>query len=179
MVIDEIPLKAYFKTALEQFAPEHRVNLSSMAIDYLADTLTGFLRSEALFRRFEYGLLNKTYSLEPLTMLACSARNDGQQLRTLKAQLVGNECLFLVSFFYEYLWHKCGEGLLKYHGQLGSEAYHQAAQWSNNGQVFNELAGNFWNIADVVRNLDQAEPHRQILLKRHRQHLTGTAIEFN
>ena len=177
--IDKTSLEAYFTTNLQEYAPAHHLKISAATIDYLAHTLAGFLRSEALFRTFRYGPLERNNSLEPLTMLSRAAHHDGDNLRRVKAQLVGNECLFLVSFFYEYLLQKCGEGLLKYHAQLGSGSYQQAAQLSADGQVFSELARNFWEITDVVRDVDRVEPHKHLLLERHRRHLLGEAINFN
>ena len=178
--MDELPiidnttsLKLYFKNGLQQLAPLHRIEISSLAVEYLANTLTNFARSENLFRNYSYGVMERSNSLEPLTMLALSAAIDSEDAKRSKAQMVGNECLFLVGFFYEYLLNKCGEGLLRHHGELGSGAYQRAAELSKDGVVFSELSRNFWEIADVVRDLDQTEINKHKLLKLHRRYLLG------
>ena len=167
-LIETSQLEVYIKQSLQ--AGSLQISLSDSVINYLTGTLTEFIRSEALFKKYRYGLIEQENSLEPLTMLARTDSQEGLALRKLKAQIVGNECLFLVSFFYEYLLRQCGEALLKFHGQLGAVAYQYRAQFSE-ALVFLELADKFWNISGVVRNLDQSRIFQNKLVGAHQKYL--------
>ncbi len=176
-LLDRSSLVKYVKDNLQAIVPEHGLKLSPLAVEYLAHMLGGYVRSEALFKKFQYGPLERSNSLEPLTLRMQKSKGEGGAMRRVMVQTVGDECLFLVSFFYDYLLARCGSALLKYHEQLGAGAYKQLGQIPDEGRIFNELATQFWDISDVIRELDQSRTKDDPkILKIHRTALVKGSI---
>ena len=105
-IIKAASVVPYFKHGIQRISLAKNIPVSPLVVDYLAATLSDYLKSESLFRSFRYGPMEETQDLEPLTMMAAGQSDDNLALKKLKAQIVGNECLLLISFFYEFLLQK-------------------------------------------------------------------------
>jgi len=178
-IIKAASVVPYFKHGIQRISLAKNIPVSPLVVDYLAATLSDYLKSESLFRSFRYGPMEETQDLEPLTMMAAGQSDDNLALKKLKAQIVGNECLLLISFFYEFLLQKRGTAMVRHYGNLGSEAYQLRAELAQENQPFIELARKFWDISEVIRDLDQNKQFQNQLIDRHQAVLLGKPVVFH
>ena len=69
--------------------------------------------------------------------------------------------------------------MVRHYGNLGSEAYQLRAELAQENQPFIELARKFWDISEVIRDLDQNKQFQNQLIDRHQAVLLGKPVVFH
>src|SRR3989344_2376826 len=163
LVKDKHEFKKHLLLDLTASAQTNQISVSQPVIAYLAEMLAGYLHTNALFRSYEFGDLKREKMLTPLSLFDRTARTDTPKLKRIKAQMIGDECLFLLSLFYERI-ARDGQGQVNLHRNLGRGAYDYLS--TDNSSIFWELARDFDYISQVVIDIEQAKRIESILKKR-------------
>ena len=153
MVFKDNPDLEYFLwDSVTRSMKAHKVLGTDHTKAYLVTMLSDFCDSNKLFENYEHNG-DKIYGLRPITfqMFEC-----GDQ-RWAKMPKLGNHCLFLVGYFYDFVLSK-GKGQVKLHQDIGSGAYLAFADYlarKNNdlADIFSQLGENFSGYELVIGDL--------------------------
>ncbi|GEM_PF-3006516 len=136
MIENASELENYVSQNIELAVARHRLEVSSEIKKYLTTMLTKFTETIKLFPEQNAGIW-----LEPLTMQChrITEETNIMQRRNQQQQL-GDHCLFLVGYFYDFL-RRHGKANIHYYSSVGSSAYRQTGKtpFVEVGQKFNEL----------------------------------------
>ena len=125
-------LFSFLDRGIEKSIERHKLDLTSSAQKYLVEMLEHFAET--------FGVEQDTW-LTPITFQYQRVTEETNRMqRTQLQKELGDHCLLLVGFFYDYV-SRHGEGQVKYHIQLGSTAYLQTGKlpYVELGEKFNEL----------------------------------------
>jgi hypothetical protein len=146
-------LRDYFMQSVAQSMQRNDVEVDLQTQSYVADLLTLYARSEALFHQGESGP-----ELKPVALLLADAvdRSRAERYRALKR--VGDQSLFIAGFLGDSLNRKLVD--IDYYVSMGGSAYlalsaTRAASLRERslGQVFAELAKKFPGLVDAIADL--------------------------
>ena len=129
-------LEDFFIQTIEQSVNRHQLDVSGQAKDYIATMLLKFADTLQLFPEQNAGIW-----LEPLTLQCQRIMGETNALQRKKRQQeLGDHCLFLTGYFYDFLLRH-GQANVGYYALIGSTAYQQTGQFPlvEMSQKFNEL----------------------------------------
>ena len=117
---------------LENALERHGLEITAPAQKYLVEMLGRFTDTFGVYQ--EKWLTPITFQYQHIT------EELGRLQRTQQQQELGDHCLFLIGFFYDYV-RQHGKGQIRYHAELGSGAYLQTGKFPlvEMGEKFNDL----------------------------------------
>ncbi len=135
MIGNTSELEIFLTKTIEQSITRHQLEISEPARAYVTGMLMRFAGDFGLYQD------NQENWLEPITFQYQRLTEATSKLqRTQLQQDLGDHCLFLVGYFYDFV-QRSGQGMVQYHLQMGSNAYQQIGKkpFVEVGQKFNEL----------------------------------------
>ena len=140
-----------FREIIDRSAKRRFKEVSLATKDYLVRMLTSFARPEKLFKKYQFGSVSG-YGLEPITFqLANCLESESTSIHASRLRDLGDHCLFLTGYLYDFV-RKRGKSQVEYHYQVGSSAYLQLGQSSQNN-LFTELGNRFVNFSTLIGDL--------------------------
>jgi len=121
---------------VEQAIGRHKLKVTPETSRYLTAMLAKFAETTALFPDKNCGTW-----LEPLTIQCHRITEETDALlRRNQQQQLGDHCLFLVGYFYDFI-RRHGEATVRYYSSIGSTAYQQLGRspFIEVGQKFADL----------------------------------------
>mgnify|MGYP001609373878 CR=1 FL=1 len=131
---ENLPL--FLEQTVDRAVVRHKLDVSIETKNYLAGMLANFAETINLFPD-----QNAETWLEPLTIQCQRITQETNILqRRSQQQQLGDHCLFLVGYFYDFL-RRHGEANVRYYSSVGSTAYRQTGRkpFVEVGKKFNEL----------------------------------------
>ncbi|MEK6900206.1 MAG: hypothetical protein AABX05_03720 [Nanoarchaeota archaeon] len=139
-------LKDFLKESIDHSLARHKVDLSALAQEHVVAMLKEFSESEHLFVRSESGSARNV--LEPITFQYQQIHEQASFLARLeKQQQLGDHCLFLVGYFYDFV-RRDGKSMIRYHARIGASAYEKTGI-----PPFTEMAKKFSDLCFVISDL--------------------------
>lgn len=135
----------YFADSLESALQRHNYTVSPEVKTYVVEMLASFVQSSDVCRM-------------PITFQYFEGVRASSLLeRSERWQKLGDECLFLVGFFYDSL-RKDGMSMVRFHSDIGSSAYARCGnsvrkKYHLENTVFDQLAGQFWKLGEMIGDL--------------------------
>ncbi|MDP3698479.1 MAG: hypothetical protein Q8R47_02735 [Nanoarchaeota archaeon] len=129
-------LLSFVDQGIGQAMERHKLKVAPETSRYLTTMLARFAETTALFPDKNSGTW-----LEPLTIQCHRITEETNLLqRRNQQQQLGEHCLFLVGYFYDFL-RRHGEANVRYYSSIGSTAYQQTgrAPFVEVGQKFTDL----------------------------------------
>ena len=168
MEISDKTLEDFVSTTINNSLVRHKVDISSAAQEYLVQVLLRFSKSIELFRKYNQGPISG-YGLEPITFQFTKAAQTFGRLGVEQQRKVGDHCLFLTGFFYDFV-RKDGKPMVDYHKDTGSAAYMLTGRFP-----FTEMAENFGDLIIVIGDLHlpQLDDERKLVDVYTRWQKTG------
>ena len=128
--------KKFFTQTLEQALARHGLEMSDEAQNYLSRMLEQF----AVKFESQSNLLEPTLQYQLIV-------DQTQKLQRQSSRQLGDHCLFLVGYFYEFVAQQ-GSGWVRYHADIGANAYQQAGR-----EPCPELAQKFTDLYVIIGDL--------------------------
>lgn len=170
----------YFASSIEKSLVWRKLELSPRTRQYLVQMLTSFVRLDQLFNPREIG---GKLRLEPISVQYFRALSERGLSRKLQLRKVGDECLFLTGYCYDFL-SSAGKGQVQFRRDIGVSAYLSLAQGDihdphnlSGVNLYQELARKFPDISAVVSDLHLPElddPKNVVRLYEHWQQTNDT-----
>ena len=150
-MFNEESLDDFLVESVNESVERRSLKTSEEIKSYLVDVLKSNIISDKVFTNYDLSG-EKHYGLKPITFQMFDAKSNPGKLKQL-----GDHCLFLVGYFYDFLLDK-GKGQVDFHKQVGSSAYGNfgSAIYDDSGiikNMFVDLANDFESYSEVIGDL--------------------------